>query len=359
MNPTSLTLPVAEQFKRSMLLVIIAMSVLGTLAAWYILSTRGLVSPVLQLVFVSGVIVLPLLFLVAWLRLLPQRVVEIACLLYAAIMCVGCMVLKMYSPVYGADIDLQPLYLWIPVLYVFAFTLTDHRTGLVISVGFMLLFVIVSMPFLVRDAGASAANFTLQLHVVSVAFISALYFFSSYQQRLSQAQVKVSQLARLSNTDDLTRLSNRRHMAAAFDAALADLARGGGRFAVMLFDVDHFKAINDRLGHAAGDAALVALAEYASEVFRGVGVMGRWGGDEFVALVWNIGHEDAVRMAQALGTHVASESLPGGESITISCGVTAAVQGDDVDSLLRRADAALYAAKRGGRNRVECVLDDA
>jgi diguanylate cyclase (GGDEF)-like protein len=125
----------------------------------------------------------------------------------------------------------------------------------------------------------------------------------------------------------------------------------------MLFDIDHFKVINDRLGHGAGDAALVTLAERATEMFRGMGELGRWGGDEFVALVRNVDPEDASRMADALCVHVASEPLPGGAPMTISCGVTAVRRGDSTDSLLQRADAALYAAKRAGSNRVESIVE--
>lgn len=171
------------------------------------------------------------------------------------------------------------------------------------------------------------------------------------------AEATVGQLSQLSNTDALTRLSNRRGMASAIDAELVRYAEQGNTFAVMLFDIDHFKVINDRLGHGAGDAALVMLAERATEMFRGMGELGRWGGDEFVALVRNVDPEDASRMADALCVHVASEPLPGGAPMTISCGVAAVRRGDSIDSLLQRADAALYAAKRAGRNRVESILE--
>lgn len=116
--------------------------------------------------------------------------------------------------------------------------------------------------------------------------------------------------------------------------------------------------INDRFGHGAGDAALVALARRATDVFRGMGEFGRWGGDELVALVRNVGPEDASRMAGALCAHVATEPLPGAGPLTVSCGVTIVARGDNIDTLLRRADAALYAAKRAGRNCVESVLED-
>jgi diguanylate cyclase (GGDEF)-like protein len=335
------------------LLVIIVVSVLGTLAGWYIMAARGLLSPVLHAVQAVTLVVLLLLFVAAWLKLLPQRFLELSCLVFAAAVCVACMALRLYSPEYGASIDLEPLYLWIPVVYVFAFMLTNHRTGLVVSLGIFTLFLCISLPYLVRHIDGRYANFTIQLHVVSAAMIATLYFFSSYQHRLRLVQVKADQLARLSNTDDLTRLPNRRHMASLLEGELARFAEGGRSFAVMLFDIDHFKAVNDRFGHGVGDATLVALAARATEVFLGMGALGRWGGDEFMALVSDIGPVDAKRVADALCAQVAASPLPGGRSITISCGVAVAGLHDNIDSLLQRADAALYAAKRAGRDRAE------
>jgi diguanylate cyclase (GGDEF)-like protein len=349
-----------DRFKRNVLLAIIALSLLSTVIAWEVMGARGLLSPVLSGVLGTSTFALSALFLVAWRRLLPQRAIEMGCLLFGVGICAACMALRMYSPGYGAAIDLQPLYLWIPVMYVFAFTLADHKTSLAISLGVMALFVCVSLPYLVHDIDAPYSNFTLQLHVVSAVLIAALYFFSSYQHRLLLAQLTVDQLAHLSNTDDLTKLPNRRRMAAAIEAELVGFADRGGGFAVMLFDIDHFKAINDRFGHGVGDEALVALTARAAQVFRGMDTLGRWGGDEFVALVRGIGPEEALRMANVLCGHIAAKSSLDGTLddtlVTISCGVTIARDGDSVDSLLQRADAALYAAKHAGRNGAESFL---
>lgn len=221
----------------------------------------------------------------------------------------------------------------------------------------MTLFVSVSLPYLLHDIDAPYANFTLQLHLVSVVLIAALYFFSSYQHRLLLAQLTVDELAHLSNTDDLTKLPNRRCMAAVIGTELAGSADHGGGFALMVFDVDHFKSINDRFGHAVGDAVLVALATRAAQVFRSTDTLGRWGGDEFVALVRGMGQEGAWRTANALCGRLAAEPLVDGHLVTISCGVALARRGDSIDSLLRRADAALYWVKRAGRNGAQSFLE--
>jgi len=357
MSHETRTPPSTDHFKRGVLLAIIALSLLSTVIAWEVMRARGLLSPVLRGVHGTSTVALLALFLVAWRRWLPQRVIEAGCLVFGVGICATCMALRMYSPEYGAAIDLQPLYLWIPVMYVFAFILADHKTSLVISVGVMTLFVSVSLPYLVHDIDAPYANFTLQLHLVSAVLIAALYFFSSYQHRLLLAQLAVDQLAHLSNTDDLTKLPNRRCMAAVIGAELAGFADRGGGFALMLFDIDHFKAINDRFGHGVGDAVLVALTTRVAQVFRGTDTLGRWGGDEFVVLVRGMDPEKARHMASALCGHLAAEPLFDGHRVTISCGVTVARRGDNIDSLLQRADAALYAAKRAGRNGAESFLE--
>lgn len=158
------------------MMVIIAVSVLGTLSGWYIMAARGLLSPVLQAVQGVTLVVLLALFLATWLKWLPQRAIELSCLVFAGGICVACMALRMYSPRYGAAIDLEPLYIWIPMVYVFAFMLTNHKTGLVVSLGFFGMFLCVSLPYLAQHIDGRYANFTVQLHVVSAAMIATLYF---------------------------------------------------------------------------------------------------------------------------------------------------------------------------------------
>ncbi|MGH8155854.1 MAG: diguanylate cyclase domain-containing protein, partial [Rhodanobacteraceae bacterium] len=345
----------ADQFKRVVLLAIIVLAVVGTLASWLIMKSQGPVADVETFGWSTTTLYLLVLFVVQWWRVLPQRVIDLACLLFTIAICAGWMVLCLYSPRYGGAVHIESLYLWIPVIYVFAFTLVGHKSSLAISFAILAVFVGIGLPYLVHDPKAPYANFTVQLYVVSAVLIAALYFFSSYQHRLRLAQLTVGQLAQLSNTDELTRLPNRRRMASIIGGELARLAPGGVGFAVMLVDLDHFKTINDRFGHAAGDAALVALTARTRELLRGGDTMGRWGGDEFVVLVPDINHEDVSRKAHTLCQHVAAVPLIDGHTLTISCGVATATAGDTCDSLLKRADMALYEAKRSGRNRAEGV----
>jgi len=356
MNQRDLVQQPADHLKRFVLMAILALSWLSSGAGWGLIESRGLSSPVLRLVFGLNMVFHPVFFVIVWKRLLPLRIVDMSCLLFASGICAACMALRLYSPTWGASIDLQPLYLWIPVIYVFVFTLAGHKSSLRISLGILALFVSISLPYLVRDFDQPYGNFTIQLHMVSAVLIAALYFFSSYQHRFQIAQLTVDQLARLANTDELTQLANRRRMAEAIEFELIRFARYGHAFSIVLIDIDHFKTVNDRFGHGVGDKTLVALAARTTEVLRDVDRLGRWGGEEFVVILPETQFEETLRKAAMLCSHVAATPLVGDHAITISCGVTSVMTGDTADTLLQRADVALYAAKRGGRNRAEGEL---
>ncbi|APW37390.1 hypothetical protein RD110_09485 [Rhodoferax koreense] len=338
-------------------MAILALSLLSSAAGWALMEARGQSSAVLRGVFGLNLVFHPVMYVVVWRRLLPTRYIDMACLLFAAGICAACMALRLYAPVYGASIDLQPLYLWIPVIYVFAFTLAGHKTSLTISLCILALFVAISLPYLLSQDPPPYANFTVQLHMVSAVLIAALYFFSSYQHRFQIALLTVDELARLANTDELTKLANRRRMAEAIGSELVRFTRYGHAFSVILIDIDHFKTINDRFGHAVGDQALVALAARATEVLRDVDMLGRWGGEEFIVVLPETAFEQAMHKAAGLCRHVAATPLVGEHTISVSCGVVRVRAGDTAETLLQRADVALYAAKHGGRNRAEGMDD--
>jgi diguanylate cyclase (GGDEF)-like protein len=158
----------------------------------------------------------------------------------------------------------------------------------------------------------------------------------------------------LADADPLTGVMNRR---AWTDAALATLEEGMGRPVALLFlDLDHFKSLNDRHGHAAGDRALVAMAGALRHELRPSDLLGRYGGEEFVALLRGAEREHAVQIATRLCRRVSrlDVHVGGNEMLTVSIGIAMRTPADTVQSLIERADQAMYAAKLGGRNRVVC-----
>lgn len=349
---------VGRDRKRIVLLVIFVLSWLSTGLAWWVMESRGVSSPTLRAVFVANIIFHPLMFTMVYWRWLPEHVVDLSCLLFAAGICAACMVLRLYFPAYGDRIDLEPLYLWIPVIYVFAFTVAGHKSSLAISLGILALFFVISLPYLVHSPTQRFANFTIQLHMVSAVLIAALYFFSGYQHRLQLAQLTVDELAALSHTDELTRLPNRRRLAQVVAAELLRFSRHGRRFALIMVDIDHFKDVNDRFGHRAGDQVLRALALRAGETLRGGDTLGRWGGEEFVIVLPDVGFDGALEKAHALCAHVVASPLVNDQLVSISCGVASVTAADTAESLFHRADMALYVAKQRGRNRAEGVTDE-
>ncbi|RRS04722.1 GGDEF domain-containing protein [Aquabacterium soli] len=162
-----------------------------------------------------------------------------------------------------------------------------------------------------------------------------------------------------SSTDFLTSLPNRRAFFEAAEAEVARARRHGFGLVVLLLDVDHFKRINDALGHAVGDLALVALTEVLRQSVRQGDIAARIGGEEFVLLLSHCEREDGLRFAERLRQTVASTVVEVGSEhppvrMTVSIGLAdTQTHGMNLDLLMSRADHAMYGAKRAGRDRIE------
>jgi diguanylate cyclase (GGDEF)-like protein len=174
-------------------------------------------------------------------------------------------------------------------------------------------------------------------------------------RRLEAAEARIRELA---ITDDLTGLRNRRYVAQRLGDELARGHRYGETVSCVLFDVDGFKRVNDTHGHDAGDAVLRAVSAAAQTECRQPDVLGRWGGEEFLLVLPRTGAAGAAAIAARVREIVEAVRVTHGGlalGVTASFGVaTAAPDGEEgIEGILKRADAALYRAKGGGRNRVE------
>ena len=164
-------------------------------------------------------------------------------------------------------------------------------------------------------------------------------------------------LAEAAEIDALTGLPNRRASTEALSAA-ASLARESGRsFAVAIVDIDHFKSVNDRFGHAAGDHVLCAIAGRLSDHSRSADFVGRWGGEEFIAVLPDAGPEAAAAAAEALRDAGAVQAVElGADRVTVTVSVGWACASDALpEQLVELADVALYEAKASGRNCVRAA----
>jgi diguanylate cyclase (GGDEF)-like protein len=181
-------------------------------------------------------------------------------------------------------------------------------------------------------------------------------------EELAAARAQCRAVELQAKTDALTGLANRRAFLEQADRLHAVATRYGTPFAVVLLDVDHFKACNDVYGHVAGDAVLRGVADTLAAAVRHADLAARYGGEEFVVLCPNTSLGAAAQLAERL-RRALEETLPMPDpealielppGVTASVGVATWQAGDrTVDAVLKRADAALYQAKAGGRNRVE------
>ena len=188
--------------------------------------------------------------------------------------------------------------------------------------------------------------------------VSALKAGSIEKQRLEEERQRlIEELKLMSSTDFLTGLLNRRAFTDIASSQIGSALRHGWPVALILFDIDHFKRVNDTYGHDAGDAVLIEIAALARRMFREGDFVARHGGEEFVALAPHCDLNSAIALAERLRSTIAeaSISLPDGRqaTVTASFGVVAMKSpGDTLETLLRGADRALYAVKEGGRDRV-------
>lgn len=185
-----------------------------------------------------------------------------------------------------------------------------------------------------------------------LARVSAALRVKSLQDELRRRNLE---LDRMSRTDALTGLCNRRHLEERLNEFVSLGRRHGEDLAAAMIDLDHFKRVNDAAGHPAGDAVLQVAAERLRDILRAEDVLGRWGGEEFLALLPRTDAAGAQLAAERMRQAVADSPIPlpeGGEiQVTASIGAAAGI-GDRAADLISRADVALYEAKAAGRNRV-------
>lgn len=209
-----------------------------------------------------------------------------------------------------------------------------------------------------RDGGLRAMDLTMTpMHAADGLFVALLHDISHHKQSEDALQ-------RAAMLDPLTNLANRRHFDAFLDKEWQRAIRNAQPLSLVVLDVDHFKLYNDTLGHAAGDACLQQVARALQDhAARPTDLAARYGGEEFVLLFAATPFDAATRLAGMIRAAVEALQVPNPRSptspwITVSVGVATIVptQLDEIENLFVCADRAMYAAKAGGRNRVQATL---
>lgn len=195
-------------------------------------------------------------------------------------------------------------------------------------------------------------NLAICLGITLVALLLANFALDQYQRRIEE----------MATTDKLTGLLNRQAFALLVDRLLADYRRAPQPVSVLLADLDHFKAINDQHGHAAGDAVLRRAGQLLLEALRQSDLAVRWGGEEFLMVLKGCDIAQAQVVAEKLRLEIEQAAFDNegrAIAVTMSIGVAQLETGETHDQTVKRADAALYAAKQSGRNRVRLAAPGA
>jgi diguanylate cyclase len=183
------------------------------------------------------------------------------------------------------------------------------------------------------------------------------------KNEISNLQQGLEAIRAESLTDPLTGLGNRKYFDRMIEMEVQNAQAAGEPLSLLMFDIDHFKSFNDSYGHLTGDQVLRLVGMSLKQTIKGQDITARYGGEEFAVVLPNTALRQALTVADHIRRAVMAKELKKKSTgeilgrVTISVGVSMLKPGDDTDSLIERADACLYAAKRNGRNRVICEVD--
>ncbi len=253
------------------------------------------------------------------------------------------------------------------ILAIVAFLALPARQGLLLSGGLVLTCLVLVLPRVTGEflrVGVSLEVIgLLRVGVTTAVSVALLFALATLKEHLAREQAHAELNANLARTDQLTGLANRRAIVERLRAQLALADRHGRPVSLAVVDIDHFKSINDRAGHLAGDEVLRGVAEVMVEILRDSDVVGRWGGDELIVILPETSAEagaatmqrvlDRVRREVVIATapgHLAGDGPE--RPVTLSVGVAQRGPEEGQDRLISRADRALYRAKQGGRDQV-------
>jgi len=246
----------------------------------------------------------------------------------------------------GLSLKIQGFFgaLWCyPIVLLFTFSLSP-RTA---NAGNILLLVIVTALVYHYVGIAYTIRFFMTLTLTIILANITLSIIGALQRRLIDQAI----------VDPLTGVFNRRHMERCLGDAIERQRRSSAPASLLVIDVDHFKRINDQFGHAKGDSVLKGIVSLVGKRSRKLDLLFRIGGEEFMLLLPDTQEAAAAVVAEQLRSSIAEAPLLDGRQVTVSAGVSELQPGESLDSWMKHADDALYAAKKAGRNRVVCRGD--
>lgn len=342
-----------DSFKRLVYSITLPFIGLGVLILMVAYEAMGLGHQVLQpllLVLAAGFGFLSILLRLVRVKLWPFEAVTLTAV-------AGLLLVKFYG-VFDLGPDqleagLLAGSLILPVFYTFFFLALPGSYALSALVAFYLSLVLTGLARISPFGEPKLAVELVIFYTWNAITIVVLHFFSRFKEHYVEARMRADQMAYLAFNDYLTGLPNRRGIERILRDEVERARRYGRPLSVVMVDLDHLKRVNDTFGHDAGDRVLQEVARLLARELRRTDRVGRWGGEEFIVVAPETDRRAAWVLAQRLKETLERQPFDQVSTITASYGVASFRPDDTVQSLIKRADEALYRAKVAGRNRVE------
>lgn len=287
------------------------------------------------------------------LKSIEQTTFWVVALFWPAMMIVNLLTIR--NPALAWNSLSPTVFLGFVLIAMMAYLFFDNRIGVIVSVCLLVLSTLIGLARFLPLAMTGDGTFLVDLLRYELFFgilIVFLYVLAKSKDDHARAQRLAQEMTTIAYNDALTGLPNRRWLDEELDRHQHISARYGRRHGLILFDLDHFKEVNDHFGHAVGDQLLKEIAALVPSLIRTGETFGRWGGEEF-AIVSLDGSGDALRiLAERIRQAVEAQRFSHDLTITASFGVAVNEPGLSAAALFTRADQALYVAKQAGRNRV-------
>jgi diguanylate cyclase (GGDEF)-like protein len=207
------------------------------------------------------------------------------------------------------------------------------------------------------DSRDEMAELATSLNEMAAKLSSTMASHDELSREVAQRKIAENKLAKMATTDELTGAHNRRYFGERLKEEMERSRRYDEPLALLMFDADHFKKINDRLGHDIGDMVLQKLVNIAQSKLRSQDALVRWGGEEFMIILPHTDMHAAAQLAERLRSEVASHDFAIPQHVTISLGLAQFHTDDTCDTFIKRADKTLYRAKEAGRNQLVTQTD--
>ncbi len=339
----------------------VTVGLLAILTGWVFKSVAGIVTPFDQPVFPILIALCLGLFIALWRTRLSLGWVELALFAGIALALLG----RLFEILFTAESSLDPnqlaafsdLLYWFLLLYVLALLMFESRRRLLIgSLVFFAASLILGLTHSILEwqSNGNVADLYLlgRFYLANAAYILLLLVSVRLNEEYIRMRTLAETMTHLAHTDPLIQIANRRELDETIAREINRATRHHQPLAIILFDLDDFKEVNDAHGHDVGDTVLKEVARTVRKLLRIPDLLGRWGGEEFLIVAPQTNSAQARGLAERLQHAIANSLLENVGSITASFGVAEYRLEESPEDWFNRADEALYTAKQGGRNPV-------